>query len=317
MEDFNTKVNAIIDRINTLKTDAKVYDSTYGIWVRTSGVILSKLLNERLDKLNISYDMESFSYRYLIARLLDYEDELEIDNEGIIGEKVQTNDLRYINYYHFDNATYNHIESFANKGNNIQISEFATQILDNYLVDIVVSKFSEIVDVDMLNNQIKEFLIADYIAYIDRRFIRDEEEFKAEMEKNNITDISSLTTAEIDRIFGSYSVAETINSYHDIAPDMYVYLPTKQLFGIDPVVNKEKTYINGKQTNFNKGVYKYPLKIKSDMNANNGTEDEIEKNDYDETPPTGDTTSILLMQLIMSLSFIGCIMLFIRRKQHV
>jgi len=248
--DFNKKIGYIVDEINNMKTSAKIYDSTYGIWFKKPEVIIGKIMEERLDQLGVSCDSNSYKFKYMIARMMGNEDEV-YDENGEPGENLTDienedyiRDFRYINEYHFDNYIYNKEDFYVKTQGYIGFSSMATNILDCYLVDIVVANFDSIVNVDELNNGIKNMLLGQFRAYFDRRFTVDE--FKGIIEKNNIKDISTLTLQEMDSYFGMLLLSEVLNMYYDIATDSYVFLPTKELFGIEPFANENKVILNKK-----------------------------------------------------------------------
>ena len=318
--DFNSKVNKIIDSVNRSRTDVKMYDSTFGIWIKNTEVIIAEFMNDKLDKLGVTYDKNSYNYHYMITTLVKYQGEFQPDELVSVEGEIKANPLRITTWYPFNNDQMKKYNSYITKDSKISVHKSAASILDYYIVDVVATNFNKIMDVDAVNEAIVENLIKKYKDYITRE-LRESTRLDEKIASNNITDISQMTTEQMDRIFSSFTVAERMNSYWDLAPDAYVYLPTEELFGVDSVANDTKVYINGIKGKLQSNRYsinndKYNIdNISTDEDANESDNKDYGVEQMDDTPKTGDRLEIIMAWLMLYMSLVGCVVLYALRKR--
>jgi hypothetical protein len=297
-KDFNNKVNEIIKRINATKHNAKIYDTTFGISVNNTQTIIAPIVNAALDEQNVAYDVNSNEYKYMITHLLEYDDEISKHGMLEIPDKVYTRPLKYLEWYPCSNETYKQIEGYQKKNNKIVMNDMAANILEYYMLDVVMSKLNTIIDVEKLNERLVDNLIEKYAAYITRDFHDD---IVKCIQKKEITDISLLSIEDIDRAFGSATLAERINSYRDLAPDAYVYLPTGDVFGVEEVYNEDVVYVNGqikKASNKQYTIYSYKTNSTAGVKDNNDTSDNaVDKNKNNKGDKESDDKNIVDMEV--------------------
>ena len=318
--DFNSKVNKIIDSVNRSRTDVKMYDSTFGIWIKNTEVIIAEFMNDKLDKLGVTYDKNSYNYHYMITTLVKYPGEFQPDELVSVEGEIKANPLRITTWYPFNNDQMKKYNSYITKDSKISVHKSAASILDYYIVDVVATNFNKIMDVDAVNEAIVENLIKKYKDYITRE-LRESTRLDEKIASNNITDISQMTTEQMDRIFSSFTVAERMNSYWDLAPDAYVYLPTEELFGVDSVANDTKVYINGIKGKLQSNRYsinndkynKDNISMNEDANESDNKDDGVEQ--MDDTPKTGDRLEIIMAWLMLYMSLVGCVVFYALRKR--